>query len=292
MRNSIVIAIVSLGAGIGIGAWMLGDEPTPEPTATSVPTAAGPSPFTARDEQATVNDLWDQLEQESRARRQLEQRVRRLSRQLAELAGDKGALSPAALSQSPRQRATDRPSESPAAPEATAADPAVMSSKQALRALGLDQTTTARLADQMESVEMDRLFLRDRAVREGWINTSRYRKARSELENKGNALVTELGENNYDKYLYMTGQSNRVVVSDVLAGSPARQAGIQAGDVIRRYASKPIYQWSDLTEATTEGTPKEQVLVEVERDGNHLNLYLPRGPLGVRLNSDRRKPGG
>lgn len=282
MRSRLILGFSLLGMGVLMGYW-LADDPEPHRAEVLEPPTASPFLPAAANDAAKVDELWAQLEQESRARRQLEQRVRTLSQEIARLAEATG--SPA-----PPPDPDPLPEESQAAGDEAA--PSAMNRVDALAALGLDPATREQLVGEMESLEMDRLFLRDRAIREGWINSDRYRKASAELESKTQSFVNSLGDDQYDRYLYLTGQPNRVVVTDVLAGSPAAQAGIRAGDMIRRYAGRPVYRWSDLTRATTEGRPQEQVLVELQRNGSRLNLYLPRGPLGVRLNTTRMEPAG
>jgi S1-C subfamily serine protease len=75
-----------------------------------------------------------------------------------------------------------------------------------------------------------------------------------------------------------------------MLGSPAEQAGIETGDVILSYGDRQLFNWSELQDATTRGERGEYVNVTVLREGQMLNLWLPRGPLGVRLGSTRVKP--
>jgi len=74
-------------------------------------------------------------------------------------------------------------------------------------------------------------------------------------------------------------------VTSVLASAPAGQAGIEAGDHILRYDNQRMYNWRDLRTATTSGDISDVVEVEVDRDGETLQFYLARGPLGIRMDS-------
>jgi S1-C subfamily serine protease len=74
-------------------------------------------------------------------------------------------------------------------------------------------------------------------------------------------------------------------VSSVLATAQAGAAGIQSGDHILRYDNQRIYSGFELRQATTGGNAIDSVSVEVERDGEILEFYLIRGPLGIRMNS-------
>ena len=79
-------------------------------------------------------------------------------------------------------------------------------------------------------------------------------------------------------------------ITDVLLTSPARAADLRSGDVIVRYGDEKIFSVSDLQHATRGGEVGDPVTVEVLRGDQELRTYLPRGPLGVRLQSARREP--
>ncbi len=135
-----------------------------------------------------------------------------------------------------------------------------------------------------EQQELQQLYLRDQAIREGW-DRQKYREEFQALNDEEDALKDRLGDSAYDAYLYASGQSNRVAVSSVLATAPAGAAGIQPGDHILRYDNQRIYSGFELRQATTGGNASDSVPVEVERDGEILEFYLIRGPLGIRMNS-------
>ena len=137
---------------------------------------------------------------------------------------------------------------------------------------------------------MDRLYLQDRAHREGWPGTSRFVRERRALNERSRGLRAELGEARYDWYLYAIGRPNRVTVRDVLESSPAGLAGLAPGDVIERYADVRVFDVADLQGATREGRIDELVALDVVRAGEGVRIWLPRGPLGVRLRPLRRKP--
>ncbi len=99
-----------------------------------------------------------------------------------------------------------------------------------------------------------------------------------------------LGEAGYDRFLYATGVPNRVVIRSVMEGSPAQQAGLRGGDLLLSYDRARVFSWSDLRAGIMEGDANELVSVEVERDDQRLEILLPRGPLGVRLNTARVAP--
>ncbi len=155
---------------------------------------------------------------------------------------------------------------------------------------GFSYDTAVELDERYADLELRGLYLRDQALREGWISEPRFAEERAKLSSEEGAISDELGEDTYERYLYATGQSNSVSVSSVIRKSPAESSGIEGGDVIYRYAGDRIYDSFDLRNATSEGEAGETVAVEVLRDDAIIELYVPRGPLGVQLESASLKP--
>lgn len=234
----------------------------------SMPAAIAPAQSAGSD----IGELRRRLDDEVRARRELEDEVAALRRQLDELQ---------VLGESSAARLQQAQSE--------AADSGVDSAngwfdEQALIDSGMDGALAGELKDFYERLEFERLQLRDRAAREGW-DRARRRDGFEALDERERQLRERLGDSGYDAYLYAAGRPNRVAVTSVLASAPAAQAGIQAGDYILRYDNERIYDWSDLRAATTAGDLGDPVALEVERGGKKLQVYLSRGPLGVRTDS-------
>lgn len=162
--------------------------------------------------------------------------------------------------------------------------------QQALIAVGMDGDLMERIEQRVEKQEMQQLYLQNQARREGWYGTSRYFEEQRKADSGDNVYREELGDERYDKFLFETGQNNRVTAYNVLSGSPAEKVGIQANDIVYSYDDKRIFSWDDLTTATAEGDPQQMVRVEVIRDGEPLEFYLKRGPLGIRLGSQKVNP--
>ena len=159
-----------------------------------------------------------------------------------------------------------------------------------LVAAGLEPQQAKTIMQYLADIEMERLYLHDQATREGWLETPRYRQENIILNEREEELRLELGDTDYDLYLYGTGQPNRVIIQSVIEDSPAQKVGIQSKDIAYSYAGNRLYSMRDLVTATTEGIANESVLLEVIRDGNIYEFYLPRGPLGVRVTSESHKP--
>ena len=75
-----------------------------------------------------------------------------------------------------------------------------------------------------------------------------------------------------------------------MMGSPAEMSGMNDGDMILNYDDKRMFSWSELQDATSRGERGEYVNVTVLRNGQLVNLWVPRGPLGIRLGTARVKP--
>lgn len=95
------------------------------------------------------------------------------------------------------------------------------------------------------------------------------------------SLRAELGDADYERYLEASGRSTNVSVSSVIESSPAQSAGLQPGDEIVRYDGERVFSMTDLTRQTMVGAPGETVVVDILRDGNLMQVALPRGPVGI-----------
>lgn len=107
------------------------------------------------------------------------------------------------------------------------------------------------------------------------------------------ALRGELGDAEYERLLTATGRPTQVQVMDVLASSSAERSGLQPGDQILSYAGTRIFDMRELNALTREGAPGESVTMEVRRNGQTIQVQVPRGPLGVSGGAPRGGgPGG
>lgn len=184
--------------------------------------------------------------------------------------------------------------ETPAEPGAAANRPNRPTTPDEQRNALLRAGVTVEVADDLvwrrSQLSLERLDLRDQAIREGWLNTDRYREEIRKINEQRVSLRDEIGVDAYDRYLFETGQDNRVLVDSVIAGSAGEDSGVLPGDVIERYGDQPIYDFGDLRGATSDGARGEIVPVTVRRGNQLVELLLPRGPIGIGLDATRIDP--
>ncbi len=260
----LVTAFLSGGLIAGVTVAVLTQHP-PEPDDSGAPTPD--TEKTARDT-AAASDSSRQLQRTLTQQQQiiaaLEQEVAWLNAIVADL--KQGAAEVRRSVDTPRQKWFD---------------------EAALQEADIPAADIATLKQEVEALELDKLTLRNRAQREGWGRTS---KLRRQLRAMDEAFAERLAPTEYDRYLYATGHHNRVEVTDVLAQSPAGSAGIRPGDHILSYAGKPVFDRTALYRRTTKGTPGEMVPVRLQRDGEVITVYIPRGSMGIRFRSTRAMP--
>jgi hypothetical protein len=140
---------------------------------------------------------------------------------------------------------------------------------------GFSPDQAQRITERESELRLDALYAQYDAVREGEPLDFRDRT------DPQDQLRQELGDASYERYLGATGQSTSVGVQQVMSGSPGQSAGLQPGDDLVAYGGERVYDVSDLNQMILEGQPGETVVVDVIRDGQQIQLYVPRGPIGI-----------
>ncbi|MGK0374365.1 MAG: C-terminal processing protease CtpA/Prc [Arenicella sp.] len=121
---------------------------------------------------------------------------------------------------------------------------------------------------------------------------AQYDQRRQNVSSTGNRLAdmnrirAELGEQNYERYLDANGWPTSASIGVVLSGSPGENAGLKAGDKVLSYAGERVFNLNEINQLTIQGQVGESVLIEVDRNGESVQLSIPRGPIGI--NSGRR----
>lgn len=160
----------------------------------------------------------------------------------------------------------------------------------ALVAAGFPADTVRSFKERVDQIELDHLYLRDLAAREGWLDTPRFREEAGDFSLSMRETRKEFGDEFYDWMLFTTGHPNRVRVGNVIDGSAAAEAGLLPGDVVLTYDDQRIFSPRELSDATTTGEAGESTAVGVLRDGRETRIYVPRGPLGIRLEYANEQP--
>jgi hypothetical protein len=242
-------------------------------------------------------------------RAELEQRVARLESKLAEAVSEgrrlQEQLDSVAAQLAGRiggghetDAASAKANDTSAAPDALAGagpnagiDYSKSAMERALAAAGLDASTAADIKLRHDTLAMNEMYLRDQATREQWVDTPRFAEEMSAIDSQRTSIRDEIGDDAYDRYLFALGQTNRVRVDDVMAQSPAAQAGLQTGDMILRYGDTRVFGPDELVAQTRDGTAGESVRLEIMRNGQRLEVDVPRGPLGLRIAATQDTPG-
>ncbi len=271
-----------------VGGRLLDGTPTETETAYAKGEDGPTRDFQTR---ADLDALQKALAADIEARTALTVEVGRLQEQLARLVA---GSEPGAVAESDRALSGGRPSdESEAEPgagaESTEAEERPAFDTEALVVAGVHRVDAGRLRERWEEFEMDKLELAHSSVREGWLFSPRHRR---ELRTLQQAMREDLGDESYDLLLFAMGQPNRVVVREVLERSPAREIGLEPGDTILSYDGTRVFRAGELRHATALGEPGAFVRIELVREGRPLELYVPRGPLGLILKSESRLPPG
>lgn len=276
--------VLSLIAGIGLGAWMAGPEPEPQ---ASVPvsldvTAPVVTASVAVEDASAIDRLVEELEQARTERKALAEEVASLRAQWVK---QEARIAKAETrSDGDHAGGGDRTGHGGRSAQPRGLD------VDALVEAGFPERDVRGFKDRMDQVELDRLYLRDIASREGWLDTPRFREQNEALSLDYKDTREEYGEEFYDWMLYTTGHSNRIQVGDVMGGSAADSIGLRPGDLIVSYGGEKIYMPSDLRSRTSEGEAGVATEIEVVRDGRSMRLEIPRGPLGIRVEGASVEP--
>ena len=282
MQSPVIYISLALAVGVAVGVMIQNGFETPDLTVTTsinnTATMAGDGnsadEFDSARFVADIAELERLLQYEINARQELEKKFELLSQKEANF--DSG-------SQSFLETESTESVSSDGESDVSTADRGWFN-EQALIDSGMGSSQASELKGHFEQLEMERLYLRDRSIRESW-SREKYREAVQSLDSKEGELENQLGESMYDSYLYASGRPNRVSVTSVFPSAQAGIAGIVSGDHIIRYDNQRIYNGFGLREATTGGNAGDTVALEVERDGKTIQFYLVRGPLGIRMNS-------
>ena len=274
-------AVFCLGIvlGLSLATWgrtapASAPQTAPDSTMTTSPEASAPT-LVPDALQSKISHLSQQLYAESAARQQLRDELSQVKETLQTLQQRLDELTEVEPTHNaePAARASSR-----------------RTNAETFVAAGFAPDEAEYLANRLGQQQMDLLYLRDQAIREGWINTPRYREEAQDLRSGSASIRAELGSDAYDRLLFAAGRTNRVVIDSVLDSSPAQTLGLQPGDAVLSYDGHRVFTVNDLRNATTAGEPGAPVAIEIIRDGQRLEYEIARGPIGVTLGRERVEP--
>jgi membrane-associated protease RseP (regulator of RpoE activity) len=270
MRKSIALVVAGLAAGFVIAAWWGGSSLKPTPDSRDSLTT-----------EKRLDALEAELAFEARRRVELEAELALLNQRIAESLPVEG-LESIDSSDSPEDR-SETVEQAPVA-EAPAprrvvrvGPPAAIDERNLVErfiAAGITPERAQWIVARSEELRMQALQEQYDAAREN-------RPIDPALAGRMTTLRNELGDTDYERYLQALGLPTNVQVGRVLATSPGAQAGIKAGDQIVSFDGERVFDMRDINRLTLEGEPGQMVAVDVMRDGQLVQLYVPRGPIGI-----------
>jgi hypothetical protein len=286
MLKTLSLVVAGLLAGLAI-AWVL-----PSDDAAPRDNLEGSDDFFSSTPQGATPDerfasMQSALRSETQARLLLEERVEALSAELAALKEERASPVPRASGQLLRgeQLANLLVRDGDEVFDFTVNDRITQVSAEELRARQAEREI-ARLVDA--GITRDRAeHIRRRSdelqyeVMQAQFQARRAGQPVESVPTRDQMLRRELGDAEYEQLLRATGRLTDVNVTNVISGSPAERMGLKPGDRIVSYAGTRLFEIGELNNLTSQGYPNETVVVEIMRDGQFLQLTLPRGPLGV-----------
>jgi serine protease Do len=85
-------------------------------------------------------------------------------------------------------------------------------------------------------------------------------------------------------------RTNGALVSEVTQGSPADKAGIKSGDVVTQFDNKPVDDENSLKLMVAETAPGKSVPIQIDRNGQTLNLNVTLESLSAKTTLAKNEP--
>lgn len=272
MQKTVIAILISFVAAFAAASWIYTAATKPESVAGST---ALPSSF---DNGLPVEDRIAALERavsdERFARQLLQEEVFYLTSELEQFSNAR-SFSPdgaVALATSEEEESDSRSSRR----DAWRRRNSIEGKMEALIDAGFLPSQASMIVQRESELQMESIKARYEAEKSG--DSSEYWRNRT---SSSETIRQELGDADYERYLVANGRSTNVAVSSVIESSPAQSAGLQAGDEIVRYAGERVFSMTDLTRETMNGLAGQNVVVDIMRNGNAMQIVMPRGPVGI-----------
>ncbi len=274
MSRLVVIVMVSLLAGLAIGAWISGSPEAPTSTAAaglsdqSSPLSATPDERLRKLEQAIAEEREARLVLEDQLQILLEE-IERIDAAGPRVVAEREARNAQSNTEGARERRPQRGFAS------------MMQDYQERRMSrlvegGFSEEEARRVLRQESGAQYRAMLATHEAQRNGAAPDPF-----STMNSPQAILRAELGDSAYERYLEAQGQPTSIQVTQVLDGSPGSKAGLQPGDRILSYNGERVFNVGELRSLTMQGNLGEDVVVEIEREGVRMQLGLQRGPVGI-----------
>lgn len=267
----LVLAVLAgaLAGALGASTWSRDASSRDDSAEVRAKPAIGQARLDSENLADIVDSLTRVLNDEINERRVLAEQLEQMKSELLDLKQNLGVRVQEAFQADASRREESGDMAAPASREERLA--AAGFTRQQLESI---QTLEARA--QMSQIELD-----DRARREGWMNTPRYFQESRDLVTGATVIRNALGDELYDRYLFASGLPNRLTVGSIIDTSPAQKAGFQPGDVIVSYGGERVFSTQQLVNLRSSGERGESVTVEILRNGQSMQLTIPRGPMGI-----------
>ena len=272
--NRIALAVViSLLAGFAVGAWFSGDEPDSEQSARSRLAGDLPADASAEDRLLRLEQI---ISEEREARIALEDTLAMLFDEIERLegAGDRAlAQRRAEIESQGEARVTERRS-----PRGSADWLQNYQDRRVGRMVegGFAEDEARRILQKESEAAYKAMQATWEAQRNGE-TVDRF----AAMNNPQTILRNEIGDDAYARYLEAQGQPTAITITQVMDSSPGSSAGLQMGDELVSYNGERVFNVVELRNQTMQGEPGEDVIIEIVRDGNRMQLTVPRGPIGI-----------
>ncbi len=145
-----------------------------------------------------------------------------------------------------------------------------------LAALGLNAEAVSHFQLRVDRILQEQAGLVAKSIREDAEQS--YAQARLDvLQYELNRIRDHVGDDDYDRHLFASGKPNRVVVS--ASADAAFASGLALGDVIISYNDRRVFDAFELQGMDAGGDAEEMVRVGVMRNGELIEVLIPRGVL-------------
>ena len=236
-----------------------------------------------------INKLEAKLAQEQQSRELLQDII---SQRTGTIAGE----IPGEMAQAPQARNSQSNQQATAGAQQTSPVPETVARRRPTQA----EMNAARIEQAQPAYQIQRLVNSGFSTEEAtWVIKSEsevalrklgqdYEQRRATVANQEQTpkssrelLRQELGDDYYERYLKANGYPTNARIDEVMIGSPGANAGLRPGDKITAYDGRRVFNLKDVNTQTVQGTPGQSVLIEVVRNGEPVQLTIPRGPIGV-----------